>query len=480
MTNFSKADLFEALEPRVHLAVTAAIISNTVRDVDWLTVVRYSSPDGIDVSTLGDNDIRVSALAKGGDFPQGAFTGYGRLWQAPIPQQDGSVLAVYRIIARGVAWDFSDNGTYSAYIEPGQVRDSLGNAATPVLLGQYNLWFTNPRAELKSAAASGASWNIEVEYADDVALDMSSIGTGDIVAYGPNGLVIPAVVSYQPAPTAANRATVYYQVRMPSPSMDFRYNGTWNFVIPSGEIRDNQGRTTPTFGLASYWYGTTNPGVDLLSSTRTATTWEVSVRYVDDFALNSSTIGDGDLRLVGPGGYNVTATLVSRTIINSRNIIANYTFPARHGAWNWTHNGEYTVSVVSSQVFDWGGGRVITGQLERANHAFSAPAIAVTGQPARNGNEMTVNVQFSDDTSLASSWAPAGPELSLRNSLGNNIGSVQLSTFQQTTERLWTATYRISLIGLSPGVYTLRANAGSITDSLGNSNPSFTLLTFTI
>src|SRR5436189_244034 len=50
---------FEPLEDRRMLAA-ATLASQTMRDSDWLLVVRYTDPAGINVATLGDNDVTVT------------------------------------------------------------------------------------------------------------------------------------------------------------------------------------------------------------------------------------------------------------------------------------------------------------------------------------------------------------------------------------------------------------------------------------
>src|SRR4051812_24949640 len=96
---------FENLEPRTLMsAPTAVVQSTTVREGDWLVVVRYTDPDAarINLSTSGANDIAVTRTGGESDHVPAIVTNrFGpfsvALFQAPIVQSNGSVLAVYRV-----------------------------------------------------------------------------------------------------------------------------------------------------------------------------------------------------------------------------------------------------------------------------------------------------------------------------------------------------------------------------------------------
>src|SRR5262245_4454978 len=53
---------FEALESRLQMSAT--VPTTTVLPTAWRLVVRYEADAGVDVATLGNNDIRVEAPAR--------------------------------------------------------------------------------------------------------------------------------------------------------------------------------------------------------------------------------------------------------------------------------------------------------------------------------------------------------------------------------------------------------------------------------
>src|SRR4051812_13526619 len=138
----------ESLEPRTLMSITAGIDSTTITPAEWLIVVHYRSDVPISLSTIGNGDIRATAPARPNPYPQAAFSQVGRLWEQPRVQGDGSVVAVYSIAARGGAWDWADSAHYVVSMEANQVLDNADTAVSAGTLGEYNLWFTTPRAEI--------------------------------------------------------------------------------------------------------------------------------------------------------------------------------------------------------------------------------------------------------------------------------------------------------------------------------------------
>ncbi len=68
--------------------------------------------------------------------------------------------------------------------------------------------------------------------------------------------------------------------------------------------------------------------------------------YGSEIPINTSTFGNGNITVTGPGGYSQTATFVSSGSIEGNNIAAVYSVPAP------TTNGTYTVTLNSGQVSD--------------------------------------------------------------------------------------------------------------------------------
>ncbi|MFO1528231.1 MAG: zinc-dependent metalloprotease family protein [Kiritimatiellia bacterium] len=80
----------------------------------------------------------------------------------------------------------------------------------------------------------------------------------------------------------------------------------------------------------------------------------LQVTYTDNVAINTSTLGAGDIRVTGPLGYSQTGTFVSvDNAANGTPRIATYSVPPPSGTtWTDAHNGVYTVEVLAGAVAD--------------------------------------------------------------------------------------------------------------------------------
>lgn len=91
----------------------------------------------------------------------------------------------------------------------------------------------------------------------------------------------------------------------------------------------------------------------------------LEVVYSDDTAIDVASIGDGDLRVTGPNGYDRLAEFVSLNAPdNGTPRVATYAVaPAGGGEWQCSDNGTYTVYLQAEQVRDAGGAWAPAGAL---------------------------------------------------------------------------------------------------------------------
>jgi hypothetical protein len=101
-----------------------------------------------------------------------------------------------------------------------------------------------------------------------------------------------------------------------------------------------------------------------------------SLTYTDNRAINVSTIDSNDVRVTGPNGYNQLAQLVSvSSNTNGTPRIATYRIPAPGGVWDAADDGNYSVSMVASQVADTAG-LFVPGEF------LASFAVATAGAPS--------------------------------------------------------------------------------------------------
>ncbi|MCA1683837.1 MAG: right-handed parallel beta-helix repeat-containing protein, partial [Actinobacteria bacterium] len=85
------------------------------------------------------------------------------------------------------------------------------------------------------------------------------------------------------------------------------------------------------------------------------TTYQFTVAYhaASPALINFGTVDSQDVRVTGPGGFNVLATLVGATPGgNASPVTATYSFVPPGGAWDPADFGTYTVAMEPNQVFD--------------------------------------------------------------------------------------------------------------------------------
>ena len=117
-----------------------------------------------------------------------------------------------------------------------------------------------------------------------------------------------------------------------------------------------------------------------------------TVRYSDDVAIDVATIDNGDIRVTGPNGFDVAATLV--TVDDSTNgtpRTATYHVVAPGGSWDGADNGVYTVWMQPGQVFDVDGHAAGAVPLGLFSAAIDATAtLAVSGVDFASTGEAVV------------------------------------------------------------------------------------------
>jgi hypothetical protein len=109
-------------------------------------------------------------------------------------------------------------------------------------------------------------------------------------------------------------------------------------------------------------------------------TYTFTITFSDNQAIDSTSIGAGDIRVSGPGGFSQMATLVSATPAgNGTPRTATYQIAAAGGAWDTGDNGTYTIALEANQVFDTAGnptGAATLGSfMVSLNHAIYLPLV---------------------------------------------------------------------------------------------------------
>jgi len=396
------------VRPQAEVSVTDVVTSGQTSHGFEVT---YSDDVAVDVSTVDSADIRVT-----GPSVFDAAASFVSIDNAT----DGSPrVASYAVPAPGGAWDATDNGTYEIFVLSNAVGDTEGAFVDAQKLGEFTCGIAAAiyRADLNSAPG----WSLEGDWAYGQPLgnagDPSSGYDGsNVIGYNLSG-------TYPKRASAAYATTPAIDCSSSTESVVLRFkrwlgiksgdsalvqvstNGsTWTEAWSAGgEVADTRwssvqyditatagGQSTVyvRWGLSSnpdnrLSYGWNLDNIELLGSGGMLDTqppeadlnapdlreggnpnYLFTVVYTDNVAVATSSLGDTNLYVLGPGAYSNAAEFAAvNDLSDGTPRTASYTIPAPGGSWDETDNGDYQVFLRYNQVFDTSGNPAPTGNL---------------------------------------------------------------------------------------------------------------------
>ncbi len=298
------------------------------------------------------------------------------------------------------SWDASDNHVVST-----DLTFTTANTADT----------TNPTASLTAGnvtTGGGNTYTFTVTYSDNVAVNVSTLNSNDIVVTGPNGFSQAATFVSVNTNTNGTPRTATYSVSTPGGSWDVTDNGTYTVTLQANQVADSSGQFAAAGSLGTFAVNvpdTTAPTASLTASNLTSgggNTYTFTVTYSDNVAVNVSTLNTGDVLVTGPGGFSQTATFVSvNTNTNGTPRTATYRITAPGGTWDLGDNGTYTVSLQANQVADTSGNFAAAGSL--GTFAVNVPdttdptaAISLSNINASGSSTYTFTVAYSDNVGV--------------------------------------------------------------------------------
>jgi uncharacterized delta-60 repeat protein len=112
---------------------------------DYTFNVIYAAEESIDLTTLGNRDVRVLG-------PRG-YSALARLVETEQRDDGGATVATYQIPAPNGEWGRAANGNYTIYVRPDQVLDNRGNAVPAGNAGEFDVYFARSRRRRAAAPA---------------------------------------------------------------------------------------------------------------------------------------------------------------------------------------------------------------------------------------------------------------------------------------------------------------------------------------
>ena len=237
-----------------------------------------------------------------------------------------------------------------------------------------------PIAALAANDAAGtqtAPYRFSVTYTDNELVDSSTIGSGNLVVTGPGGFSLSATL-VSTGLTNNSVVTAVYSVNGLSTV------GTYQVNLGANQVADSSGNFTAAGNLGTFQLvADTQPPAAAISSAPVITstspaTYSFTVAYTDNGDVKASTIGNNNLTVTGPGGYNQAATLTSAGLTDGNEIDATYSIPRP------TTNGAYTVTLANNVVQDVSGNAIAGGSI--GNITVNLANAYIYGNVSRSGN----------------------------------------------------------------------------------------------
>ena len=99
--------------------------------------VTYADPAYVDLTSFSSGNLLVTG-------PK-SYSAYAIFVSASAAANSPAVTVTYRLTAPGPTWDSTDNGTYTVYVQPNQVKDVYGNAMATQVAGSFPVALAAPK-----------------------------------------------------------------------------------------------------------------------------------------------------------------------------------------------------------------------------------------------------------------------------------------------------------------------------------------------
>jgi Ca2+-binding RTX toxin-like protein len=217
--------------------------------------VTYSDNKRIDRSSLVGRDILVTG-------PNG-YRQIAKLVSTTFGKNDRTVSVTYRLRAAGGTWDAADNGVYRLSMYRSRVKDVSGNLVRTGKLGSFRVNVANPTDpadpaptvqsfEAPEIVLNSGSAYIQVVYADNAAIDVSSLDSNDVRVTGPNGFdQLATFLRVEPGSDGTPR-TVTYRIDAPGGTWNSTDNGSYTITVQANQVKDNRGNAVVTRTIGTF------------------------------------------------------------------------------------------------------------------------------------------------------------------------------------------------------------------------------------
>lgn len=323
-----------------------------------------------------------------------------------------------------------------------------------------------PTVEWVSASHNDTGVFVVVDYTSDVGLDMSTIGTGDLIATRAGDPPLTANLFGTPAEQDNGKIRAIYLFQAPEGAWSYLDTGHYDITSPAGQVKDLNGDDLVS-GLIkdlSLWFS--QPHATVPSSTVRTNDWLIVVKYTDNGVINTATLGNSDIRVEGP--MVITGITLHQTIVNAPNTVtAVYRVPAPAGGWNHLHTGRYNVFLNNREVRDTTGVGQGAHMMRSFGLGWNNPSARVQGTTVLN-DQWLIPIKFAGRSAINPATITGGAvTISAPNGYSEDASVHQLI---DTGGGTYTAVFRVPARGglwdySDNASYTLAINANQVKDA---------------
>jgi hypothetical protein len=440
--------------------------------------VTYADAD-FNASTLGTGDVTLNHTGTAnGTVSVSSGTGLTRTITISNITGDGSLgISVAAATAADTA---------------GNLAPAAGPSGTFVV---DNTAPTNPSLNARNVKiGGGTSYPFTVTYADNIAVEVSTLDSSDIVVTGPKGFSQSATFDHVDTNADGTPRTATYWITPPGGMWDRSDNGTYTATMQSDQVTDTAGNPLAAGLLGTFTLNAkpdkTPPKASLTAPNVTTvgdTSYAFTVTYTDNVEVRVSTLDSLDVRVTGPHGCRQLATFDHVDInTNGTPRTATYRITPPGGSWSAGNNGVYTVTMQSKQVKDTTGNAVASGKLGTFTVDTVAPtaSLKAANVTKAGGKTCTFSVTYADNLAVnAATLDNSDILVTGPNGFSQAAAFVSVNNRKYGTPRK--ATYRFVPPGgawnaADNGTYTISIQPNQVTDRCGNPVAAASLGTFTV
>ena len=329
-------------------------------------------------------------------------------------------------------------------------------------IGAFEVDSVIPTATLSAAANVNAastpdSYLLTIQFADNVAIDVASLGNSNVRVTGPNSFDQLATLQSVDVDSDGTPRSATYQITPPGGAWSAGDDGSYTVAIEAGQVLDTTGNAVAAGAVGTFEVDVIAPTAALanapaVNASSTAGSYTFTITFEDNVAVDVSTLinNNSSVRVSGPDSFDQLATYVSvDTSTDGTPRTVTYQITPPGGTWDSIDQGTYTIALEANQAFDTLGNAATGGILGTFDVQLTA-TFSLTGP--------TSGVYTAGET-VAIQWTAGGvlpgSKISLCVDEDTTLwnGNEHWITVDQIDAVHGYGTYNWKILGIDPGTY---------------------------